>query len=88
MRPVADGETRPSSFEVSAAGGAGAPEGTDVHCYLKCSCSDEREKSCYMRPILTASPSTSPWSVRVLVVGGINYDKGTPNGGDSSLYPT
>lgn len=43
MRPVADGETRPSSFEVSAAG-AGAPEGIDVHCYLKCSCIGKREE--------------------------------------------
>ena len=49
MRPVADGEPRPSSFEISAAG-AGALEGSDVRRYLSADAShgDRNTKHCQL----------------------------------------
>ena len=61
MRPVADGETRPSAFEVSAARRAGALEGVDVHCYLKCRCCGNMEGALSVAKI-GSHPLAAPWA--------------------------
>lgn len=73
MRPVADGETRPSAFEVSAARRAGALEGVDVHCYLKCRCSGNTEETL---SVVEIGSHTVDYAVGMLAGGRFDYDKG------------